>query len=164
MTRIETLRTELIPAAERELRELSPAKRKLFKERLKALRALQIELNRLEGKTYDYPEWITSVDARSDESLDDARRKLIEKLSGMRGVTVTMPESGSVASVHVWTDWKVYHYTIHGHYTSKVVGYERRKGLFDESDDPNDWQEWPIYEPDYEATLTPDGSWSWRFE
>lgn len=79
----------------------------------------QIEL--LKGIIYHEDEWITKIYAESHESLEDARKKLLEKLSKLDGVKIINNGSG-VKVIEVLTRYKIYRYSIHAHYCSEVIG------------------------------------------
>lgn len=81
---------------------------------------LQREFDKLDGKTYDCEKWITKFIGNSYESLKAARFDLINQIKDLHGVEVGEEKSG-VVGVTVYTEYKIYYYTIHAHYRVEIV-------------------------------------------
>lgn len=98
--------------------------KKIYKE-IKKLEALTYEpiyqIEVLKGVVYHEEKWITEITSDLCDSLEEARKNLLEKLSKLDGVKVINDKSG-IKLIEVLTKNKVYHYEIHGHYISHQVG------------------------------------------
>lgn len=88
------------------------------------------------GLVYTDKTWITKIygdfvafEEKSEGALELARRKLLEKLSKMNGITIIDEKSG-VKSVMVRTPSKDYYYSIHAYYCVEKIGEEEYIGMF----------------------------------
>ena len=116
---------------------------------------IQRELDKLDGKTYDCEKWITDFVGNSYESLKAARHDLINQIKNLHGVEVGTCKSG-VVGVAVYTEHKIYHYTIHAHYRVEVVKEWKEQGMFGEVTQ----QETRTI---YQAYCEKSDNWSWRY-
>ena len=73
--------------------------RKKFRELCKEQNALRAELDVLDNKVYNDPEWITNKCYTSTISLADARLQLSKMLSGLQGVTVKETSGVQIVTV-----------------------------------------------------------------
>lgn len=123
---------------------------------VKELTAIQRELDKVDNKTYDCNKWITKFIGNSYVSLKDARMDLINQIKDLHGVEVGECNTG-VVGVTVYTEHKVYHYTIHAHYRVEVVKEWEEDGMFGKVTR----QETRTI---YQAWCSTDGeTWSWRY-
>lgn len=133
----------------------SKADKKREWEIIKEEKELERELDKVNDKTYDCEKWITKFIGNSYESLKAARFDLINQIKDLHGVEVGDDKTG-VVGVTVYTEHKIYHYTIHAHYRVEVVKEWKEKGLFGEvtrQETRNIYQAW--------CEKTDD--WSWRY-
>lgn len=116
---------------------------------------IQRELDKIDGKTYDCETWITRFIGESYESLKAARFDLINAIKDLHGVEVGEEKSGCVG-VTVYTEYKIYHYTIHAHYRVEVIKEWKEQGMFGEVTR----QETRTI---YQAWCEKSDVWSWRY-
>ena len=133
----------------------SKADKKREWEIIKENQNIQRELDKLDGKTYDCEKWITKFIGNSYESLKAARLDLINQIKDLHGVEVGEEKSGC-AGVTVYTEHKIYYYTIHAHYRVEIVNRRMVKSAFgqhEEYDTRNIYQAW----------CEKSDVWSWRY-
>lgn len=162
MNRKTEIHNELVNLYNEELSSAtsSKARTRRIDELTKEYSNLQRELDKLDGKTYNSDKWITKYYAESYVSLKDARFKLIELIKNLPGVEVNTDTKTGVAGVAVYTEYKIYFYTIHGHYWNEEVPGTRRvvKGMFGDDYETCD------YRVVYGASIDTNGShWVWRY-
>lgn len=124
---------------------------------MKKLVAIQRELDKIENHTYNNSVWITNFIGNSYESLKAARFDLINKIKNLPGVEVGEDKTG-VVLVKVYTEYKIYYYTIHAHYRVEEYNPHVGKDIFG--------NETTVYDTKqiYQAWVDGSGNnWSWRY-
>ena len=124
---------------------------------IKENKEIQRELDKLDGKTYNNEKWITKFVGESYETLKAARFDLINKIKNLPGVKVGEDKTG-VVSVTVYTEYKIYYYTIHAHYRVEEYNPHIGKDIFG--------NETTVYDTRniYQAWVDGSGNnWSWRY-
>lgn len=119
---------------------------------------LQRELDKLDGKIYNNEVWITNFSGESYESLKAARMDLINAIKDLPGVEVGEEKSG-VVGVSVYTEHKIYHYTIHAHYRVEYYNPHMEKNIFGVEETVCDTRQ--IYQAICEPCGNPN--WEWRY-
>lgn len=134
----------------------SKADKKRELEIIKENTNIQRELDKLDGKTYDCETWITRFIGESYESLKAARFDLINAIKDLHGVEVGECNTG-VVGVIIYTEHKIYHYTIHAHYRVEYINPHLEKNIWGVEETVCDTR--TIYQAWCEKT----DDWSWRY-